>query len=67
MAAVSGSDKSAAVYNLKTSSYSCSADLLNLLSGIDIFGKLGSACGQHDIHYQSKEYLSVHMCIILIM
>jgi len=42
MAAVSGSDKSAAMYSLKASSYSCSADLLNLLSGIDIFGKLGS-------------------------
>lgn len=63
MAAVSGSDRSAALYSLKTSSYSCIADLLSLLSGMGIFGKIGSACGQHDICYQSK----VHMCIILIM
>ena len=67
MAAVSGSDRSAAMYSLKISSSSCSADLLNLLSGIGIFGKLGSACGQRDIHYESKECLSVCMCIILIM
>lgn len=42
---VSGSDGSAAMYSLETLSYSCSADLLNFLSGMDIFGKLASVCG----------------------